>query len=210
MNTPTEQKWLADLGPSVIRDFHPMTFGSIRLTVASHWAANEPALIQRLARIVARYDTLPTDRRENGILSGYRWQLDDTNDWWAELEYPEDDHDPDVPRRDESDGSSVLIIAYRYNDPIRNNRVRAVGEWAAMVFGGRVIHPPVHSLELSRKGGEWLGAARRWMQSRFANGSDVTWGSNDLLRGDVTVHDIEDLAATVAAATLRERNQGRI
>ena len=63
----------------------------------------------------------------------------------------------------------------------------------------------VHSFELARKGGEWLGAARRWIQSRFMNGSDVTWGSLDILKGSpVTVADVEDLAAYVAAAAINE------
>jgi len=66
----------------------------------------------------------------------------------------------------------------------------------------------VWSHELSRRGGAFLGAARQWMQTRFKNGEHVTWGSNDLLAGaPVTVADIEDLAARVAAAAINEHNQ---
>lgn len=56
-----------------------------------------------------------------------------------------------------------------------------------------------------RKGGGWLGAARSWIQWTFLNGSDVTWGSDDHLRGrELTVQDVESLASQVAAAVVDE------
>jgi hypothetical protein len=61
--------------------------------------------------------------------------------------------------------------------------------------------------ELKRKGGEWLAAARIWMQWNCLNGSRVTWGSHETLQtkfGCITVQQIEDLAATVAAAAIQE------
>ena len=62
--------------------------------------------------------------------------------------------------------------------------------------------------ELSQKGGQWLAEARGWMQTRFLNGSNVTWGSNDELLprgGPITVADIEEVAAMAVAAALNER-----
>lgn len=56
--------------------------------------------------------------------------------------------------------------------------------------------------ELLAHGGEWLGAARSWLQWHARNGSDVTWGSRDALEKTFTVAEIEDLAATVAAAAM--------
>ena len=58
---------------------------------------------------------------------------------------------------------------------------------------------------IMEKGGEWLGTAREWIQCKFNNGSDVTWGSQDVLTGrTITVYDIEQLAARVAAAAINE------
>lgn len=57
--------------------------------------------------------------------------------------------------------------------------------------------------ELSRRGGEWLGAAREWLQWNTRNGDRVTWGSGDLIEPQLSVRQIEDLAAEVAAAAMR-------
>ncbi len=56
---------------------------------------------------------------------------------------------------------------------------------------------------LLRRGGEWLGAAREWLQCHTLNGSEVDWGSADEIRPTFTVAMVEDLAATVAAAAMR-------
>jgi len=59
--------------------------------------------------------------------------------------------------------------------------------------------------DVMKTGGEWLGVARSWIQFHFINGSDVTWGSQDLLRGhDVRVCDIEQLAAKIAVTAMNE------
>ena len=58
--------------------------------------------------------------------------------------------------------------------------------------------------KLKREGGDWLLAARSWIQRRKLNGSTVTWGSQDKLKPPMTVSECEDLAAHVAAAQ-RER-----
>ena len=62
----------------------------------------------------------------------------------------------------------------------------------------------IHASDLKRKGGNWLGAAREWMQWKKINGSDVTWNSDDELRPTMTVRDVEDLAAHVAAAVMND------
>lgn len=58
--------------------------------------------------------------------------------------------------------------------------------------------------ELSKKGGKWLGAARSWLQSNTNNGDRVTWGSHDLIEPQLTVKELEDLAAHIAAAVINE------
>jgi len=61
--------------------------------------------------------------------------------------------------------------------------------------------------ELYKKGGKWLGAARTWLQWNTKNGDRVTWGSNDVIEPHLTVKQIEDLAAHVAAAAINEINE---
>lgn len=63
--------------------------------------------------------------------------------------------------------------------------------------------------EILNMGGEWLGAARNWIQHNALNGSDVTWGSDERLRfsKQFTVKDIEEFAARIAVATLEEYKQ---
>jgi hypothetical protein len=58
--------------------------------------------------------------------------------------------------------------------------------------------------DLLKQGGEWLGAARRWLQWNTHNGDRVTWGSEEVLHPPLTVRQVEELAAHVAAATLNE------
>lgn len=57
--------------------------------------------------------------------------------------------------------------------------------------------------ELLRLGGEWLGAARSWIQRKARNGEHVTWGSDDTLEATFSVRDIEELAADAAAIAMR-------
>lgn len=56
--------------------------------------------------------------------------------------------------------------------------------------------------DLKEAGGSWLGACRSWIQWHFRNGSDVTWGSGDILRGELRVRELEDLALDVAHAAI--------
>lgn len=57
----------------------------------------------------------------------------------------------------------------------------------------------ITSYELLRRGGEWLGAAREWVKCRKRNGDRVTWGSTDELQPSMTIREVEELAAEVAA-----------
>ncbi len=63
--------------------------------------------------------------------------------------------------------------------------------------------------QYTKHGGEWLGAARRWVKRRCHNGSHVTWGSNDELRPPLTIGQVEELAAAVADAANREMDTTR-
>lgn len=62
--------------------------------------------------------------------------------------------------------------------------------------------------DLKRQGGKWLGEARNWMQWNKHNGETVTWGSNQELRPTMTVAEVEDLAAHVAAGVMNEYGVG--
>lgn len=60
-----------------------------------------------------------------------------------------------------------------------------------------------------KNGGDWLGRARSWMQSRKHNGSTVTWGSHEVLQPPVTVREVEEIARLSAAAALNESPASR-
>ena len=64
-------------------------------------------------------------------------------------------------------------------------------------------------IDLKRSGGRWLGAAREWLQWNTVNGDRATWGSDDAVQPQLTVRDIEDLAAHVAVAAIEE-DQSRV
>ena len=58
-----------------------------------------------------------------------------------------------------------------------------------------------------REGGSWLAAVRTWIQSNAINGESVDWGSNDVVKADFTVRNLEELAAAVVAADRNEQNR---
>jgi len=60
--------------------------------------------------------------------------------------------------------------------------------------------------KFKKQGGEWLGAARSWLQWHCINGDRVTWGSNDVLIPHFTVEKIEDLAGDVAHAAIEKHS----
>lgn len=61
--------------------------------------------------------------------------------------------------------------------------------------------------KLMKRGGEYMGFIRRWMQTAYRNGDAVIWGSDTQLHGKSywTPKDHEDLASDIAAAALTER-----
>lgn len=52
--------------------------------------------------------------------------------------------------------------------------------------------------QMLNRGGEWLAVARTWLQWNTANGDSVTWGSDEFVKGNLSVRQFEELAATVA------------
>jgi hypothetical protein len=65
----------------------------------------------------------------------------------------------------------------------------------------------VHSnIELLDSGGEFLGVVRSWIKAKAVNGESVTWASSEplLMRGRITVLELELLAASIAAAAINE------
>lgn len=47
-------------------------------------------------------------------------------------------------------------------------------------------------------GGDWLGAARSWVQMKKLNGSRVTWGSREALEPPMSIGELEDVVAQAA------------
>lgn len=62
-------------------------------------------------------------------------------------------------------------------------------------------------LDKGRDGGQWLAAARGWMQRKKRNGEHVTWGSGVALDPPITAREVEELAAEVAEDALRDRDE---
>ena len=59
--------------------------------------------------------------------------------------------------------------------------------------------------EVRKAGGDWIGAARNWLQWHTRNGEHVTWGSEDVLEPPMTVRQVEDIAACAVAADRNKR-----
>ena len=75
--------------------------------------------------------------------------------------------------------------------------------------GDTGLQTVVKKLELDnelKKGGEWLGAARSWMQHNIKDGDTLTWSSNKHV--SVRFNQLEEFARKVAvAAILEDRNK---
>jgi len=56
--------------------------------------------------------------------------------------------------------------------------------------------------EILKGGGNWLGTARGWVQSRCHNGSTVTWNTPEVLVPHLTMRDVEELALEVATTAI--------
>jgi len=66
----------------------------------------------------------------------------------------------------------------------------------------------IRGYQLLKLGGEWLGAARGYIQQRkcFGNGETITWGSNEEIRPPMTMKQVEELAAEAVAAALNDQS----
>lgn len=51
-------------------------------------------------------------------------------------------------------------------------------------------------------GGNWLGACREWIQWNIRGGDEVKWGSEEEVT--VTIKQLEEFAADIAEATIKE------
>jgi hypothetical protein len=69
------------------------------------------------------------------------------------------------------------------------------------------MNPDKITLALQKRGGEYIGSMRRWIQWECFNGDSVQWGSQDYLefRRKPTEYDFERLADRIATAALTER-----
>lgn len=56
-----------------------------------------------------------------------------------------------------------------------------------------------------KNGGDWLGAARRWMQRNIYKGDTIEWSSNEIVK--VPFYMLEELAKTAAVAAVTEERQ---
>lgn len=59
------------------------------------------------------------------------------------------------------------------------------------------------SFKLQKQGGEWLAAARSYLQNHCRGGDENPWGS-DCHSVTMTMRQVEELAAQVAAAAIVE------
>lgn len=91
----------------------------VRFKVEANWSEEEVA--QKVATVIGGADTLkicPPFRKE----SGYRWQLDATNDWWM-------DTDPET---------GEYILVYRYASGHNDKAIKAIEglrDYLEWIFG---------------------------------------------------------------------------
>lgn len=62
----------------------------------------------------------------------------------------------------------------------------------------------IFACDVKKCGGAWLAETREWIQRNKINGSNVVWGSGEVLNPLMTVADCEDLAAHIAARMLND------
>lgn len=63
----------------------------------------------------------------------------------------------------------------------------------------------VQPFELAKKGGEWLAAVRKYLQSHIKGGDTVCWGSSTIL--SITAKQVEEMASYIAAAAINEHHE---
>lgn len=72
----------------------------------------------------------------------------------------------------------------------------------------KVSNALVNPYDLMRAGGRWLATAREYLQRRAMRGEDLTWGSDEEVRG-LTVRDIELMAAEIATSAINDDRKYR-
>lgn len=60
--------------------------------------------------------------------------------------------------------------------------------------------------ELMKTGGMWLGTIRTYIQHNFIDGDRLTWNSEEELRPHITMKQLQEIAAHVAASVYKEIN----
>lgn len=58
--------------------------------------------------------------------------------------------------------------------------------------------------DVLKDGGAWLGTVRERIKSRFRNGDQVEFGSQDKLTPEISVHELELMCAAAVAADRRD------
>ena len=58
--------------------------------------------------------------------------------------------------------------------------------------------------ELMKTGGVWLGAVRTYIQHNFIDGDRLNWSSEEELRPHITMKQLQEIAAYVAASVYKE------
>lgn len=56
-----------------------------------------------------------------------------------------------------------------------------------------------------KHGGEWLGAAREWMQSNIRKGDTICWSSTECV--NIPFVDLQEFAMVVAAAAIKQERK---
>lgn len=71
-----------------------------------------------------------------------------------------------------------------------------------------VVNKEHNMSKLTESGGHWLRIIRSFMQSKFQNGSRVTWGSEELLDNtNITVRELEMIAERIAESAAKDYDE---
>lgn len=73
------------------------------------WFEDELALMTRIKQIISGDENGPFEQK-----TGYKWQLDGSNDWWAEIR-----------------GNNKIVIAYRYGE---SKKFKTIAPYLAACF----------------------------------------------------------------------------
>jgi hypothetical protein len=90
-----------------------------------------------------------------------------------------------------------LSFETRYNTSLKISKLES------QIF---LLKEPKTSTKLRTvEGGDWLAFVRNYIQCKFTNGENVSWGSDEVLQGPAfTVNTLESFAANVASVAVNE------